>query len=241
MTHRERLERKRDRRLAWAEKRETKADAAHARVHEIADQIPFGQPILVGHHSEGHARRDQERMEKGMRASIDNSRAAADHQSKADGLDRQLRTSVFSDDEDAIERLTEIVAKLEAERDRIKAYNASCRRGSPDATLLDEKQQADLKSTAAHSAYLLGENGAFPAYHLSNLGATIRQKKEHIKQITGRREMEAAGTRDRGRMMLSRYVGTCADCGGGIERGAPIIWHRSTREAVHATCPEVAA
>lgn len=38
--------------------------------HALGAQIPFGQPILVGHHSEGRARRDAERigsaMEKGV-------------------------------------------------------------------------------------------------------------------------------------------------------------------------------
>jgi hypothetical protein len=33
--------------------------------------IPFGQPILVGHHSEGRARRDQGRIESGMRAGVE--------------------------------------------------------------------------------------------------------------------------------------------------------------------------
>jgi hypothetical protein len=36
----------------------------------IADNIPFGQPILVGHHPERHARRDQERIGNAMRKSI---------------------------------------------------------------------------------------------------------------------------------------------------------------------------
>jgi hypothetical protein len=32
--------------------------------------IPFGQPILVGHHSERRARKDAERIESGMRKAI---------------------------------------------------------------------------------------------------------------------------------------------------------------------------
>ena len=47
-------------------------DAEHARkaVSSIADGIPLGQPILVGHHSERHARKDAERIENGMRRAI---------------------------------------------------------------------------------------------------------------------------------------------------------------------------
>jgi hypothetical protein len=40
--------------------------------------------------------------------------------------------------------------------------------------------------------------------------------------------------------MESRYPGTCADCGGDISRGEPIIWYRLTREATHAECTKEA-
>ena len=47
-------------------------DAARARDHaeSIAGGIPFGQPILIGHHSERHARRDAEKIENGMRRAV---------------------------------------------------------------------------------------------------------------------------------------------------------------------------
>ena len=36
----------------------------------IADNIPFGQPILIGHHSEKRARRDKEKIDNGMRKAV---------------------------------------------------------------------------------------------------------------------------------------------------------------------------
>lgn len=48
-----------DERAGLAAGRSAAASAAHDR---IADGIPFGQPILVGHHSEGRARSDHSRM-----------------------------------------------------------------------------------------------------------------------------------------------------------------------------------
>jgi len=45
-----------------SEKRELAAGAKHAAARGIADMIPFGQPILVGHHSEKRARRDADRI-----------------------------------------------------------------------------------------------------------------------------------------------------------------------------------
>ena len=46
------------------------AEQARKAVSAIADNIPLGQPILVGHHSERHARRDAERIENGMRKAV---------------------------------------------------------------------------------------------------------------------------------------------------------------------------
>jgi len=46
------------------------AEAARAAVAAIADHIPLGQPILVGHHSERHARRDAERIRSGMQRAV---------------------------------------------------------------------------------------------------------------------------------------------------------------------------
>lgn len=54
----------------YSESRERDAHQAHAAVAAIADNIPLGQPILVGHHSERHARRDAEKIENGMRRAV---------------------------------------------------------------------------------------------------------------------------------------------------------------------------
>jgi len=54
----------------YGENRSKDADQAQKRVDAILEHIPFGQPILVGHHSEKRARRDAERIGEGMRKSI---------------------------------------------------------------------------------------------------------------------------------------------------------------------------
>jgi hypothetical protein len=43
------------------------AERAHTAAKGIADNIPFGQPILVGHHSERRHRKDIERIQNGFR------------------------------------------------------------------------------------------------------------------------------------------------------------------------------
>jgi hypothetical protein len=53
MTYPERRQHRAARLREWAAGRAAKSDAAFAGAHEISAQIPFGQPVLVSHHSEG--------------------------------------------------------------------------------------------------------------------------------------------------------------------------------------------
>ncbi len=66
----ERAEQRAERFAGYQENRTADAQRANAAVSAIADNIPLGQPILVGHHSEKHARKDAERIENGMRKAI---------------------------------------------------------------------------------------------------------------------------------------------------------------------------
>lgn len=47
-----------------------RSEARYESAHSRARQIPFGQPILVGHHSQRRAERDAEHIDRNMRASI---------------------------------------------------------------------------------------------------------------------------------------------------------------------------
>lgn len=66
----ERAEERAERFEDYSDSRATDAEQARKAVAAIADNIPFGQPILVGHHSERHARKDAERIQNGMRKAI---------------------------------------------------------------------------------------------------------------------------------------------------------------------------
>jgi hypothetical protein len=61
----------------YADNAADRSDAAWRRGRQIADGIPPGQPILVGHHSEGRARRDLRRMDDAMRTSVREGERAA--------------------------------------------------------------------------------------------------------------------------------------------------------------------
>jgi predicted RNA methylase len=66
----DRAEDRADRFDDYRDKRTNEAELSAAQARRVADGIPFGQPILVGHHSERHARKDAERIQNGMRKAV---------------------------------------------------------------------------------------------------------------------------------------------------------------------------
>lgn len=101
----------------YSERREADGDREHARVAQLTEAIPLGQPILVGHHSERHARRDAKRIEDGMRRAVKNWETAAYWQQRAQGA---IQAADYRDRADVRARRIET---LEAERrKRVASY-----------------------------------------------------------------------------------------------------------------------
>jgi protein-L-isoaspartate O-methyltransferase len=106
----ERAEAKAERLENLSERKQKEADHARAAVSAIADNIPFGQPILVGHHSERHARKDAARIENGMRRAVERWKAAGYWQERAAG---SLRLAKYKERPDVrARRLKGIEAEL---------------------------------------------------------------------------------------------------------------------------------
>jgi hypothetical protein len=80
----ERAKAKAERYSNWAASAEKKSDAAYKVSHSITENIPMGQPILIGHHSEGRHRRDLEKSWNAMGKSVELSNKAEAHESKSE-------------------------------------------------------------------------------------------------------------------------------------------------------------
>lgn len=182
MTRRERLERKLERRAEWAAKAETRSAQRFNAAHKIADGIPFGQPILVGHHSEAHARRDQDRIYTNMSKACELADLAKHHESKAAGLSDQLERAIFSDDSDATEALRARIAENEAKRDQMKKINSLYRKADVAGLLALGIDIERLKAKLAEAGSYWGSAPHLP-YELTNLGARIRDDKKRLEQI----------------------------------------------------------
>jgi predicted RNA methylase len=81
----DRAEQRADRFDGYRENRVLDAQRAHEAVSAIADHIPLGQPILINHHSERHARKDAERITNGMRKTVRMWETASYWQARAAG------------------------------------------------------------------------------------------------------------------------------------------------------------
>jgi hypothetical protein len=66
-----------------ADKAKERSTAAYERSSTLSGMIPFGQPVLVGHHSEGRHRRDIERIHAAMDRSVEESKKAEYYTDKA--------------------------------------------------------------------------------------------------------------------------------------------------------------
>ena len=193
MTRRERMEVRLEKRRDWAKSRERKSEAAFETSSRAVDGIPFGQPILVGHHSEKRHRAALDKSWNALGKSVEHHKMAEHHEQKADGIERQLETSIFSDDPDAVEALTAKADAIDAARERCKAINAAYRKqtGEPGARLLalvkaGTMTEAEALDVARLFSLCPYEKQPYPGYHLTNMGATSRKARERIEEIQRR-------------------------------------------------------
>lgn len=144
--------------------------------NQLAQIIPLGQPILVGHHSERRARRDAERIRNGFTRGFERLKLA-------DELDRRARaaeqnTAISSDDPDAVEKLRAELAKQEAFHARWKAINAALRARS-------EERLKGLELTPREQS-IIRNSPCGTGYALTNATARIRRIRARIAELEAR-------------------------------------------------------
>lgn len=87
----ERAEQRSKRFNEYSDNRNDDAEAARNAIAAISDNIPIGQPILVGHHSECRARKDVERIDNGMRRAVKMWETSDYWQRRAEGAIRHAK------------------------------------------------------------------------------------------------------------------------------------------------------
>jgi len=171
MTYRDRRQAKADRLRGWAAKREVSAKAVLASHETYRGDIAFAtQPGYIPLRARVIAQDDR------AYESLAKARQMAD---RADGIEAAAAHAIYSDDPDAIERLTERIASLEAERNRAKIANAAYRKAHRD----------EFKTM---SAYARSQALPFPSYVITNLTGNIARQRQRLVQLTrDAREVES--------------------------------------------------
>ncbi|MEU4607295.1 DUF3560 domain-containing protein [Kribbella sp. NPDC023972] len=105
---------------ARSKRRRAAAEAAWEASRRIADGIPLGQPILLGHYSERRHRRDLERIQNLASKSVGESRAADDARRRAESLagTTERRYSAIS----VGRRITRLEAQLRKVKRQLDGY-----------------------------------------------------------------------------------------------------------------------
>ena len=173
-----------DRMRERAEKLATSSRVALGRADAIASMIPMGQPVLVGHHSEGKHRRDLARIDAGMRKGVDLAKESAETARRAERA--EASTVVSSDDPDAIAKLREQLDEAEAQHARLLTANAQIRTNI--GTLADIDTFLGWPRGRVASWLSMGHK-TIPT---TNSSANVRRIKARIDELTRRADVAPA-------------------------------------------------
>lgn len=186
----ERKERKIDRYSELAKKNKNLSETLFQKSQQMAEVIPMGQPILIGHHSEKRDRNYRERMNRTFEKSIEADDKSKYYEKKISSL--QNERSIFQDDPDALEKLQEKLKKCEKFQESAKTINKIIRKKIPDQDkikLIVELGYPEEVGIEFLKPDFAGRVG-IPAYELTNNNAEIRRLKLRLKEIQDKRTLE---------------------------------------------------
>jgi len=177
-----------DKRLRFeelAEKNKAKAEATLKQARSMADIIPLGQPILIGHHSEGRHRRHLDRIHntygKGY-ALQDKAKYYAD---KAENIENN--TAISSDDPEAVTKLKEKIASAEDNQEKMKAFNKCVRKNDTAGMLALGFSQAMIDEMLKPGRFA---GQGFAHFQLTNNNANINRMKQRLTTLERNRQQE---------------------------------------------------
>ncbi len=172
-------EARRQRYLDRAEQARQEFEHTHERAHKMAEAIPFGQPILVGHHSEKRDRNYRGRIHDTFGRAFAALDKAEHYEGKAASVGHG---GISSDDPDALQKLRARLEKMERSQALMKVANQAIRRHKTDEARI--AALVALGFTEAQAQELvkpdyIGRVGYAP-FTLSNHSANMCRVKECI-------------------------------------------------------------
>lgn len=167
-----------------AEKNQALATAKIERAEKLSECIQFGQPIIVGHHSEKRDRAFRNKITKTFEQGFMAMDKAKYYEQKA--ISAENNNSISSDNPDALKLLKEKLEKLTNNQNLMKAINKIVKnKKKTDAEKIEEILKLGVSKETAQKALepdFCGRIG-FPAYALQNNNANIKRVKERIIEL----------------------------------------------------------
>ena len=176
-------EARRERLEARAERlRKAASDAfKRADLREEVSGIPFGQPILVGHHSEGRHRAAIARANRAMNKGVELDKAATEAANRAASIGS---CGISSDDPDAIQKLRAELADVEARIVRETAANKAMKKGDWAGVAAAVGPELAAKERAFFDRW------GYAGFHVANRRANARRIKLRIAQLEANAKRE---------------------------------------------------
>lgn len=198
--YQEKKQSKIDRYKELAEKNKNEASALWDQGNKMASVIPFGQPILVGHHSENRDRNYRNKIDNKFRKSIEIEEKATYYEEKAEKM--ESNNAIFTDDPEASEKIADKIKRLENNQNIMKLSNKIIKSNKPDAVKIDELIKLNFTESQAVKLLLPDFCGrlGFPSYALTNNNANINRLKKRLNYVeklasVGTSEIEINGVK----------------------------------------------
>ena len=174
------FEERKQRRIENAKRRaiknEQEADSLYKSAHEMASYIPFGQPILVGHHSEKRDRRYRQQIHDKFGKSFEKRGKATYYAEKAESIEND--NAIYADDPEALQKLTDKLNGLKTVQEFMKAANRCIKKQDKAAFLKLEMGTENLWEQLNAEGQFGGKG--FPHFRLTNNNANIRRIEQRI-------------------------------------------------------------
>lgn len=174
---------RREKRIANAKNRalinEQEAESLYSSAKEMASHIPFGQPILVGHHSEKKDRNYRDKIHDKFGKSFEKMEKAKYYTEKAETIESY--DAISSDDPQALQKLEQKLKSLQEAQEFMKSANKCIKKKDMESFL--KLPHTSLKIWEdLNKPDFTGCRG-FARYSLTNNGANIRQVQNRIGKL----------------------------------------------------------
>lgn len=167
-----------------AEKNDTLSTEHYEASKKLTENIPFGQPILVGHHSEKKHRNTIDKSWNKMNKSIECNNKAKHYQNKAETAEKN--NSISSDDPAAIEKISIKINTLKQQQEFMKNANKARKKGKDEYEKYCDNNTSPFKTLkyVSHDS-----EKPYATWTLTNNNANIRRLEKRLKELKSKAEM----------------------------------------------------